>query len=228
MIKKLNLMTCLIFLLVSPSNLLAETITIEVRTVATGSLGTANFTNAMVTITGVGDTANVVANGSVNLLLEGIEVSVDVEGVGSAVFTDAVQAISNNNSELGGFGNTSNSFGLITVFNPAFSEYDLLTDLEPVSGFGVIVIGIPHQTTAGSLRLFSVLGDNATYTASVTPDCPFALGDMNEDGNVNLLDVNGFVSALGNGRFICQGDFNKDGSFDLLDVDGFVNVLSGP
>ena len=206
--------------------MLSETITIEITAVANGSLGTQNFTNAPTTITGVGDTANVVASGTVNLLLEGLEVSVEIEGIGSAVFTDVIQAISNNNSDLGGFGNTSNSTGLLFVFNDAFADYDLLSDLDPVSGFGVIVIGIPHQTTSGSFRMFDIIGD-ATYSATVTPSCPVQLGDINQDGAINLLDVSPFVDLLANGAFACQADINGDGSVNLLDVDGFVALLAG-
>ena len=218
-------MVCLLCLM-TPTVLIAETITIEITAVANGSLGTDNFTNTPITITGVGDTANVVASGTVNLLLEGLEVSVEIEGIGSAVFTDAIQAISNNNSDLGGFGNTSNSNGLLFVFNDAFADYDLLGDLDPVSGFGVIVIGIPHQTTSGSFRMFDIVGD-ATYSATVATSCPFELGDINQDGAVNLLDVSPFVDLLANGGFTCAADINDDGNVDLLDVNGFVSLLAG-
>ena len=223
----INFLSCLAFLIfaclpVEDSS--ADTVTIELTAVATGSLADQNFTNAPITITGIGDTDNVMVEGSANLLLEGLEVSVDIEGVGSAVFTDEMQAVSNNNSDLGGFGNTSTEFGLLLIFNDAFAEYDLTTGLDPVSGFGVIVIGVPHATTAGNLRLFDILG-NATYSATVTQGCPFQTGDVNEDGEVDLLDVGPFVDALANAAFICQADINGDGSVDLLDVDGFVELL---
>jgi hypothetical protein len=203
-----------------------ESIEVEVQVVASGSLGEANFSNQLVTITGLGDTSNVVVDGSINLLLDDLEVSVDVAGLGSAVFTDAIQAISNNNSDLGGFGNTSIGFGLLFIFDDAFATYDLMTDLDPVSGFGVIVIGVGHDTTAGALRLFSTSGD-ATFSADVASDCDFAAGDVNEDGAVDLLDVGPFVDLLTNNEFVCQADINKDEMVDLLDVSPFIDLLSG-
>ena len=63
------------------------------------------------------------------------------------------------------------------------------------------------------------------------------LGDFNQDGAVNLLDVQRFVDALSepdsfqneNPGFdiLAAGDFNGDGAFNLLDVQPFVNLLSG-
>ena len=57
--------------------------------------------------------------------------------------------------------------------------------------------------------------------------CDNPLGDLNGDGNVDLLDVAPFVQGLTNGDFICEGDVNQDGVFDLLDVAPFVALLTG-
>ena len=225
-LRNITVLVLQLFVLSIPCGLVAETIVIETHAVATGSLGSQNFSNAAMTITGVGDTKNVFVSGSSNLLLDGLEVTVEIEGVGQALFTDLIQAVSNNNSDLGGFGNTSNNFGLLLVFNSAFENYDLLSDLDPVSGFGVIVIGVPHQTNLGSLRLFDIIGD-ATYTASTAASCAFAPGDVNQDGEINLLDVGPFVDTLANGEFTCEADLNEDGSVDLLDVGPFVDLLAG-
>lgn len=53
------------------------------------------------------------------------------------------------------------------------------------------------------------------------------LGDLNCDGDVNLLDVAPFVEFLSNGTFSEKGDFNNDGFLNLLDVSPFVDLLSG-
>lgn len=58
-------------------------------------------------------------------------------------------------------------------------------------------------------------------------DAVILLGDVNNDGTVNLLDVNPFVDLLGSGGFIAQADLNSDGVVNLLDVSGFISVLSG-
>ena len=60
-----------------------------------------------------------------------------------------------------------------------------------------------------------------------TGSCPFAIGDINGDGAVDLLDVTPFVDLLTGGGFECQADINGDGAVDLLDVTPFVDVLTG-
>ena len=52
------------------------------------------------------------------------------------------------------------------------------------------------------------------------------LGDINCDGEVNLLDVGPFVDALISGRFEPKADINQDGTVDLLDVGPFVDLLT--
>ena len=53
------------------------------------------------------------------------------------------------------------------------------------------------------------------------------LGDVNLDGDVNLLDVAPFVELLNIGGYRKQADINQDGSLDLLDVSGFIELLGG-
>ena len=53
------------------------------------------------------------------------------------------------------------------------------------------------------------------------------LGDVNQDGVVNLLDVSPFVDLLSNGGFNQNADINQDGVVSLLDVAPFVDLLSG-
>ena len=53
------------------------------------------------------------------------------------------------------------------------------------------------------------------------------LGDVNLDGEVNLLDVDPFVKVLTSGGFQLEADVNQDGQVNLLDVDPFVAILTG-
>ncbi|MEM9413642.1 MAG: dockerin type I domain-containing protein, partial [Planctomycetota bacterium] len=53
----------------------------------------------------------------------------------------------------------------------------------------------------------------------------FELGDVNQDGSVNLLDVAPFVELLSAGTYQAEADCNQDGSVNLLDVDPFVAIL---
>ena len=53
------------------------------------------------------------------------------------------------------------------------------------------------------------------------------VGDVNCDGDVNLLDVAPFVDLLSAGEYSFKADINGDGSVDLLDVAPFIDLLSG-
>ena len=61
---------------------------------------------------------------------------------------------------------------------------------------------------------------------SVDPIVVF--GDVNGDGDVNLLDVQPFIDLLNSGDFIAEADINQDGVVNLLDVNPFIDILSGP
>ena len=54
-----------------------------------------------------------------------------------------------------------------------------------------------------------------------------SLGDINGDGNINLLDIAPFVELISNGQFQENADSNQDGSVDLLDGAPFVELLAG-
>ena len=53
------------------------------------------------------------------------------------------------------------------------------------------------------------------------------VGDVNCDGEIDLLDVAPFVVAITAGDFFVKADINQDGYVDLLDVAPFVDLLTG-
>ena len=55
----------------------------------------------------------------------------------------------------------------------------------------------------------------------------FLLGDVNQDGVVDLLDVAPFVDLIINGQYQVEADINMDGEVNLLDVAGLVQLISG-
>ena len=48
------------------------------------------------------------------------------------------------------------------------------------------------------------------------------------DGDVNSLDISGFVDLPSNGNFQAETDANFDGTVVLLDVAPFILLLSRP
>ena len=65
------------------------------------------------------------------------------------------------------------------------------------------------------------------YGISPAFTVPLILGDVNQDGFVNLLDVGPFIDILGNGQFQFEADCNGDGVVNLLDVEPFIAILGG-
>lgn len=63
-------------------------------------------------------------------------------------------------------------------------------------------------------------------TVNYTPE-GVLLGDVNLDGEVNLLDVDPFVNCILICNFQAEADINGDGIIDFLDVAPFVDLLSG-
>ena len=59
------------------------------------------------------------------------------------------------------------------------------------------------------------------------PTCSsgFSLGDTNNDGVVDLLDISPFVDSIVSGVYQCESDTNQDATVDLLDVALFVDLL---
>ena len=52
------------------------------------------------------------------------------------------------------------------------------------------------------------------------------LGDVNLDGEVNLLDVTPFINVIATGQFQAEADINQDGVVNLLDAGPFVELLT--
>ena len=105
-------------------------------------------------------------------------------------------------------------------------------------------IGVINGGTVPGQSQFSGLDDFAFYNGilsatqiadlangTTTPDAyapdDGILGDVNCDGDVNLLDVGPFVDLISTGVFSVKADINMDGAVNLLDVGPFVKLLSG-
>ncbi len=70
-------------------------------------------------------------------------------------------------------------------------------------------------------------GGVAIVAANIVIEEPCMLGDVNLDGDVNLLDVSPFVDRISQQQYQCEADVNEDGEVNLLDVAPFIDILSG-
>ena len=61
------------------------------------------------------------------------------------------------------------------------------------------------------------------------PEVDEMIGDINEDGSVNVLDIVILANAVLTGENLPAGDINGDGVNNVLDIVGLVNIiLTGP
>lgn len=106
------------------------------------------------------------------------------------------------------------------------SERD--TESDPVAvknttGYTAYRVIFPTVKDAGGANSMQLA--EMTFTGEISD---ILVGDVNCDGEVNLLDVQPFVNVLtGVDPFTPKADINGDGNVDLLDVTPFVNLLSG-
>ena len=70
------------------------------------------------------------------------------------------------------------------------------------------------------------LGGSMAWQMTGTPVEVTLLGDVNMDGEINLLDVAPFVDRLANNEYQAEADINEDGLVNLLDVGPFVDLLA--
>ena len=159
----------------------ASPITYSLTSTATGTLGASSFTNALVTVTVTGDTANVMPFGPV--VFNTGAATVSVGGVGTATFTDPIEIFSTLN-DLNIFGVPAvvildgplgSGTGILLQTGSVFLTYDLRGPLGPISGPGGVASGSQitpiFPTTAGNLTwaIGQPLG-TSTFTAVVTPE----------------------------------------------------------
>ena len=142
---------------------------------ASGSLGTKIFTDAMVTITGTGDTANV-THPFTGLFDNTTTATVDIAGIGTATPTTSFHAFAASYSiaTAAGF-NFGGNVIIVDTENSAFATYDLKSSIGPESG-PVFEPGLSFifPTDQGDLDFTGITGDS-TFTATTAVPEPASL-----------------------------------------------------
>ena len=96
---------------------------------------------------------------------------------------------------------------------------------DPTTLFWFKMDFAPGQPITYSGGQVGTMGEALTVEGG--SDCAFELGDTNNDGAVDLLDVAPFVAHITGGTFACEADIDGDGTVGLLDVAPFVDILTG-
>ena len=126
----------------------------------------------------------------------------------------------------------------IALFN---TSGDLITENNDANGseqselnFDSLPAGNYYLAVSGSTNFQDCFGvfteheESGTVITRVAIDAePQIPGDINCDGQVDLLDVSPFIDFITNGDYSLKADLNEDGFVNLLDVEPFVDLLSG-
>lgn len=176
-------------LLWTSSPALADSVTYTETAVASGSLGGASFSDALVTITLVGDTSTLTTG-----IFGALEVfgpaTVTVEGIGTASFTDSLAVIDNPTFGSAGILDSSSSLGpfgldVLDTIDPTFGTYDLTTNIGPITGSSLFnpddgsCSSACFATADGNFLLTSQNSGTSTFSASTAvpePSSLFLLG----------------------------------------------------
>lgn len=165
----------------------ADTITYSLTTTASGTFAGSSFTNAVVTVTLTGDTANVTAAPPPNtsVLVNPGSATVSVSGFGTGTLTDSIVIVNSFAGNPGVlFFDTTSQTGLVAQLGSAFTGYNLAGPFASLTGTGGVASGSAitpkFPTTAGELTWATgqSLG-TSTFTAAV-PQVP-------EPGTLTLL-----------------------------------------
>lgn len=150
----------------------AALITYTETATISGTLGATSFSNALVTITGLADTNNVIGGGT--FFSVPVVATVTVAGVGSGTLTDIVQVSSgiNGNPEAGFVAKKLVSDPFFTVLldtrNAALTNYDLKSPIGPVTGGASTAnpFGLKFGSTAGDFAITGVANGTSTFLAT--------------------------------------------------------------
>ena len=93
--------------------------------------------------------------------------------------------------------------------------------LESAAGNYDVVLNFDEVGSSTNAALF-----NLNWLSIVSPEPPILLGDCNEDGFLNFLDIAPFIANLTGGGDSDCADCNQDGFVNFLDIAPFIAILS--
>ncbi len=153
----------------------ASPITYTFTTTGSGTIGATSFTNALATVTGVGDTSAIFIAPAPpfspdTFVIDPPLFSITISGVGTATFSGTSPTLGghgyifdNQTNTVAGFGIESDHDDISN--NSSFATYALATSIGPLAGSRMSFTG--EATSLGSLTFTPTA--NGTFTAAVGP-----------------------------------------------------------
>jgi hypothetical protein len=150
----------------------AETITYTETVTTSGNLDGTPFTDALVTLSLTGDTANIANTGGGNYDLKGT-LTINVSGLASDALLDQAEVQVYQSVPYAGF--FADSAIVLFTHNSSFASYALATPIGPITGASTGYTGGAYNTVSGgAFYLAGPFNDDhpSTFTASVHGTVP--------------------------------------------------------
>ena len=104
--------------------------------------------------------------------------------------------------------------------NPTSGDTDVAN--IAINSFDGIVFGIFDDNPFSGSGSYTVSGLMITEGTSGV-----LLGDVNQDGVVDFLDIQPFIVRLSSETFQAEADIDGNGAVEFLDIAPFIGLLSG-
>ena len=102
----------------------------------------------------------------------------------------------------------------------------LHTFIGAAGDLGVSVSGAGDVNDDGFADLVVGAGESARVFVGEGSAPQPLLGDVNQDGDVNFLDISPFIAVLATGGIQVEADIDLSGTVNFLDISPFIGLLS--
>ena len=111
------------------------------------------------------------------------------------------------------------------------AENDNVSEDELQSEITINVItGTQYEIRVGGGRSSESISDGSEGSIALNGSfiaTPVLLGDVNQDGAINFLDLSPFIGLLSNDEYQAEADIDESGELNFADIGGFIGLLSG-
>ena len=120
------------------------------------------------------------------------------------------------------FSNFPISYEYAFSSSPIIFDIDNDNDLELIAGTTNSIVSIDIKQQGDVEDYWSIYGSNFQRNSYYYSESHCALGDLDYDGNINILDVVNMINIIINGEvseeLLCLCDFNNDGMINVQDI----------